>query len=78
MGLPELIAPSLSDYEALALKLAREPEALSRLRTKLERARETSPLFDTARYTRHLEAAFTVMHERLQQGAAAGPIAIPS
>jgi predicted O-linked N-acetylglucosamine transferase (SPINDLY family) len=78
VGLPELIAPSRSEYEALALKLAREPEALNRLRTKLARARETSPLFDTARYTRHLEAAFTVMHERLQQGTTAGPIAIPS
>ena len=76
VGLPELIAASRSDYEALALKLAREPEALSRLRTKLEKSRETSPLFDTARYTRHLEAAFTVMHERFQQGAAPGPIAI--
>ena len=78
VGLPELIAPSRSEYEALALKLAREPEALARLRTKLEKSRETSQLFDTARYTRHLEAAFTVMHERLQQGAAPGPIAIPS
>ncbi len=75
-GLPELIAPSLSEYASLALKLAREPEALARLRRKLERARETSPLFDTARYTRHLEAAFTVMHERFQQRTAPGPIAI--
>jgi predicted O-linked N-acetylglucosamine transferase (SPINDLY family) len=75
-GLPELIAPSLSEYESLALTLAREPEALSRLRAKLESARGTSPLFDTARYTRHLEAAFAVMHERFQQDAAPGPIAI--
>ena len=75
-GLPELIVPSRSDYEALALTLAREPELLARTRAKLGEARETSPLFDIARYTRHLEAAFTVMHERFQQGAAPGPIAI--
>jgi predicted O-linked N-acetylglucosamine transferase (SPINDLY family) len=76
VGLPELIAPSLDEYEALALKLARDPEALALLRAKLEKNRETSSLFDTVRYTRHLEAAFAVMHERLRQGTAPGPIVI--
>jgi predicted O-linked N-acetylglucosamine transferase (SPINDLY family) len=76
VGLPELIVSSLEDYEALALKLAREPESLDRLRSKLEACRETAPLFDTVRYTRHLEAAFTVMHERLGQGKPPGPLKI--
>jgi predicted O-linked N-acetylglucosamine transferase (SPINDLY family) len=76
VGLPELIAPSLSEYESLALKLAREPDVLARLRAKLEKARGTSPLFDVVRYTRHLEAAFAEMHERFQRGDVPGPIEV--
>jgi predicted O-linked N-acetylglucosamine transferase (SPINDLY family) len=75
-GLAELIAPSLNEYEALALKLAREPEALDLLKSKLERSRETSPLFDRVRYTHHLEDAFAAMHERFRQGAVPAPIVI--
>jgi predicted O-linked N-acetylglucosamine transferase (SPINDLY family) len=75
-GLSELIVPSLAEYEALALKLARDPDALGTVRAKLEKAHETAPLFDTARYTRHLEAAFTQMVERFRQGAMPGPITV--
>jgi predicted O-linked N-acetylglucosamine transferase (SPINDLY family) len=78
VGLSELIASSLEDYEALALKLAREPESLDRVRSRLEACRKTSPLFDTLRYTRHLEAAFTLMHERFRQGTPPGLIAVAS
>src|SRR5204863_3407511 len=59
VGLPELITTSLDDYEALALKLAREPPYLASLKAKLANNRLTYPLFDTQRYTRHIEAAFT-------------------
>lgn len=67
-GLPELIAPTLDDYEAIALRLAREPSALAVLRDKLARRRRESPLFDTARYCRHIESAYRTMWERSQQG----------
>ena len=30
--------------------------------------RETCPLFDTERFTRHIEAAYTTMWERSQRG----------
>ena len=46
-GLPELVARSLADYEALALRLARDPAELARLKARLERTRLTAPLFDT-------------------------------
>ena len=59
VGLPELSVESLEDYEALALKLARDPAALQALRERLEQNRATQPLFDTARFTRNLEAAYT-------------------
>jgi predicted O-linked N-acetylglucosamine transferase (SPINDLY family) len=68
VGLPELITGSLEDYEALALKLARDPALLAALRQKLARNRDLYPLFDTERFTRHIEAAYTVMWERAQRG----------
>jgi predicted O-linked N-acetylglucosamine transferase (SPINDLY family) len=67
-GLPELVTASLGDYEALALKLARDPAALSTIRAKLRAARDTCALFDTARITRNLEAAYIAMWERQQRG----------
>jgi predicted O-linked N-acetylglucosamine transferase (SPINDLY family) len=68
VGLPELITPSLADYEALALKLARDPVQLAAVKDKLARHRTTYPLFNTERFTRHLEAAYTAMWERSQRG----------
>jgi protein O-GlcNAc transferase len=68
MGLPELIAETPAHYEDIALRLAREPEALARIKDKLLQSRTTSPLFDTARFTRALESAYTTMHERRRRG----------
>jgi predicted O-linked N-acetylglucosamine transferase (SPINDLY family) len=70
VGLPELIAPSLSAYEARALELARDPQALRAIKAKLDSNRASGPLFDTARFTRHLEAAFAGMRERQRRGLA--------
>jgi protein O-GlcNAc transferase len=66
-GLPELIASSREEYEKLALKLARDPALLASFRDRLEAGRRTSPLFDTARFTRHLEAAYVGMWGRAQR-----------
>jgi predicted O-linked N-acetylglucosamine transferase (SPINDLY family) len=60
-GLPELIAGDLLAYEALALKLAREPAQLKAIREKLTATRNRMALFDTARFTRNLEAAYLAM-----------------
>jgi predicted O-linked N-acetylglucosamine transferase (SPINDLY family) len=68
VGLPELIAGSLAEYEALALALARDPPRLAGIRAKLARNRDLFPLFDTERFTRHIEAAYTTMWERTQRG----------
>jgi predicted O-linked N-acetylglucosamine transferase (SPINDLY family) len=68
IGLPELVASSLAEYEAIALALARDPEALARVRTKLVSNRSTQPLFDTARTTRNLETAYMTMWERTRRG----------
>jgi protein O-GlcNAc transferase len=68
VGLPELVTRSLEDYEALALKLARDPALLASLRQKLAHHRQRYPLFDTDRFTRHIESAYTTMWERYQRG----------
>ena len=68
VGLPELVTTSLEDYEALALRLAREPMLLASIKAKLARNRESYPLFDTARFARHIESAYTTMWERQQRG----------
>jgi len=70
IGLPEMITNSLQAYETLALTLARDPAALRAIKNKLAANRETHPLFDTARFTRNLEAAFVEMWERSERGAA--------
>lgn len=70
IGLPELIAHSLAEYEAIALKLATDGTALATAKDKLARNRGTHPLFDTARTTRHLERAFLTMVERHRRGDA--------
>jgi len=68
VGLPELITHTLEDYERLALNLTRQPDTLRQLRTRLAANRDTSPLFNTTQYSRHLEAAYTSMHVRLARG----------
>jgi predicted O-linked N-acetylglucosamine transferase (SPINDLY family) len=68
VGLPELVTYSLADYEELALALAREPDRLGAVRAKLLRNRDSEPLFDTTRFTRDLEAAYTSMWKRQQAG----------
>jgi predicted O-linked N-acetylglucosamine transferase (SPINDLY family) len=68
VGLPELVTGSVGEYEAKALWLAREPEAMGEVRAKLAANRGTSALFDAGRFARHLEAAYVTMWERAERG----------
>jgi protein O-GlcNAc transferase len=68
LGLPELVSGDLDEYAARALELAMDPEQLAALRARLSENRSTHPLFDTARFCRQLEAAYTTMWQRRQQG----------
>ena len=70
VGLPELITTSLADYEEQALQLATDPARLAALRQKLQAQRDSAPLFDTPRFTAHLEKAYLQMVERYRQGLA--------
>ena len=68
VGLPELMTGSLTEYEGLALGLARDSARLAALRQKLARNRDVCRLFDTDRFARNIEAAYTKMWERAQGG----------
>jgi predicted O-linked N-acetylglucosamine transferase (SPINDLY family) len=71
VGLPELVAHSLDEYEALALKLATDALLLQSIRRKLEQNRLNYPLFDTNRFRRHIEAAYLTIWKIWQQGESA-------
>lgn len=68
VGLPELVTKSHDEYEALALALATEPTRLATLRERLASNRTSHPLFDTRRFTRHLEQAYLAMQQRVDAG----------
>jgi protein O-GlcNAc transferase len=70
VGLPELVAASLDDYERLALELARDRGRLQAMRRKLDADRGACPLFDTDRCRRHIEAAYLTMWETWRRGEA--------
>ena len=75
-SLPELIASSLDDYERLAIALATDPGRLAAIKMKLAQNRATMPLFDTALFTRRMEAAYTAMYARQQAGLPPDHIAV--
>src|SRR5262249_27680252 len=68
VGLSQLATANLENYEALARKIAGDPALLASIRDKLARNRSSCPLFDTARFARHLEAAYERMYDIWQRG----------
>ena len=78
VGMPELIAHSLEDYEELAVRLATRPAELAALRDKLAYNRLRTPLFDTERFVRHLERAYELMWERHVGGLPPAPLRVPA
>lgn len=66
--MPELVTHTQEEYEAKAIELATAPGALQELKNKLEANRLTTALFDTARFTKHLEMAYETMCARSQAG----------
>jgi len=78
VGLPELVTQSLTEYEALALRLMTEPGLLAGLRARLGHQRHTAPLFNTDRFRRHFEAALETMWHQHQRGEAPAGFSVPA
>jgi predicted O-linked N-acetylglucosamine transferase (SPINDLY family) len=74
VGLDGLIATSVEDYEAIALRLARSPAELRAVREQLQATRHSVPLFDSARYARNLELLYERMFEQHQRTGRAAPL----
>lgn len=68
VGLPELVTKSLGEYEALALDLAYDRDKLTKIREKLGQDRKTSPLYDTFKFVRNLEASYKEMVRKFTLG----------
>jgi predicted O-linked N-acetylglucosamine transferase (SPINDLY family) len=77
LGLPELIAHDLAEYERIALELARSPEKMAAIRARLGRARKTSPMFDMTRLARQIEGAYEIMWQRHLDGDAPQSFTVP-
>ena len=76
LDLPELIANSQAEYEALAIRLAGNPIELGEIKLKLANNRFTTPLFDTPLFTKHLEDLYIKILERYRLGLPPDHIAI--
>jgi len=72
VGLEELVVETEAEYEELAIALARDPERLGAIRSKLAAAKSTAPLFDTPAFVRNIERAYEVMHGRAVEGLSPG------
>jgi predicted O-linked N-acetylglucosamine transferase (SPINDLY family) len=70
-GLPELVVQTDDEYFERVLSLARQPERLAALRSKLAAQRLTCPLFDTERFTRDLERLYQAMWSQHLSGGKA-------
>lgn len=68
VGMEELVTDTLEEYEALAIALARDTKRLGRMKRQLSENQRTLPLFDTARYARHLESAYAKMWDLYCRG----------
>lgn len=75
--LPELITGAPQEYLERAKTLAHDPAQLGAIRRKLQDTRLQVPLFDTERFTRHIERAYDMAWERFAQGLLPDHIVVP-
>ncbi|CAM9198426.1 unnamed protein product [Chrysoparadoxa australica] len=64
----ELVVQSLSEYESKVVSLCSDAGDLEELREKLQSARMTCPLFDSARWVSGLEKGLLHAWERVEEG----------
>ncbi|CAF0843559.1 unnamed protein product [Didymodactylos carnosus] len=67
LGCPELVANTYDEYENIAVNLGKDRTYLQSIRAKVWSRRLTTPLFDTALYTKHLEQLFWEMWQRYEK-----------
>ena len=68
VGLSELVADDLTQYEKIIRQLIAQPERLAWARATLAQQRQCSSLFDSAAFAMHIEALYQRMWQRHQAG----------
>ena len=76
LGLPELVTHNIDEYEALALKLALNPDLLREYRTRLENNAPNSVIYNTAAYCSNLEKAYEKMWKKHLNGESPADFAV--
>jgi predicted O-linked N-acetylglucosamine transferase (SPINDLY family) len=77
VGLHDMVVATREDYERLALELARNPARLADVKSRLAHNRTIMPLFDSERFTRHIESGFTLAFDRYRAGLEPDHIEVP-
>lgn len=77
VGLSDLITYTLADYESQLLALVSNPTELDRIRKQLAENVSHAPVFDTPRFTRHLEKGLQMVTKRQRAGLKAEHIWVP-
>jgi predicted O-linked N-acetylglucosamine transferase (SPINDLY family) len=78
IDLGDLVAEDDDAFVALAAQLATDSEQLQAVKQRLADNRLKAPLFDTERFTRHLEQAYEMMADRVRAGLAPDHIDVPA
>ena len=78
LQMPDLVTLTPRQYEDLAVELALNPELLASIRVRLAKNRLTTPLFDTATFTKAIETAFSEMVARSAAGLEPSDIVVTS
>lgn len=78
LGVSELVADDADGYTALVRELVANQAMRDAIRTKIAANRMAAPLFDTGRFTRHLERAFEMMADRARRGLPPEHIDVPA
>jgi protein O-GlcNAc transferase len=77
LGMPQLIFPTLENFQDEAVRLSNDRQAYEALRNELLEKRLTSKLFDLIAYARHHEVAYSELFERFINGVKPQPLNIP-
>lgn len=78
VGLSDLIACTLDEYEDMAVHLASNSDKINAIRERLLHNRLHEPLYDVPKFTRCLEKTFTEMWETYRNGSAPREIKVKS
>ena len=76
IDLPELITSNREQFVELAVELATDAKRLAGIKQKLADNRHATPLFDARLFTKHLEAAYTIIDGRRHAGLPAEHIRV--